>query len=209
MRTLWSTTPVSLCALAAMTLALAPLPGDAQSDAFTSEERAALLAGQLVRRDLSRVEGGRALYGGASWQRVSAPVEDVWRIATDTSALPRLIPSLDHARVIVDGRHSRIVYMHHSYGLAQTAYHVSMRIDEREHLVRFELDATRPHDIEAGRGYMRLTPHRGGTIVEWGMLVDPGQGVVMQLFGPMLSEWLLLPPRCMRDAAEGVPRRAC
>ena len=44
--------------------------------------------------------------------------------------------------------------------------------------LEFHLDASRPHDIRSGRGFLSLSPYRGGTIVSWGMLVDPGAGVV-------------------------------
>ncbi len=190
-------------ALASLVLWLAiRAPVSAQDGGFTVEERGLLLRGELVRRDLSRLEGGRMLYGGASWQRVEAPIEDVWEVAIDPAALTQLIPSLDGARVVSSHDGERLVEMHHSYGIAETRYHIVMRFDPSDHALRFQLDPSRPHDIRSGYGHMRLTRYRGGTIVEWGMLVDPGAGVVMDLFGPMLGEWLLLPPRCMRDAVE-------
>jgi carbon monoxide dehydrogenase subunit G len=184
-------------------------PASAQDGGFTVEERGHLLAGELVRRDLSRFEGGRMLYGGASWQRVEAPIEDVWQLATDASALTRLIPSLDGARVVQDRDGERLIEMHHSYGLGEARYHIVMRIDPSDHAMQFHLDPSRPHDIRSGNGHMRLSRYRGGTIVEWGMLIDPGGGVVMELFGPMLGEWLLLPPRCMRDEVEPGREPSC
>jgi carbon monoxide dehydrogenase subunit G len=184
------------------TLAQAPSVR-AQSRGFTADERAALLRGELVRRDLSRREGGRMTYGGASWQRVEAPIETVWARSTEVSVLTRVIPSVDRARVVEERDGQRIVHIHHSYGIGETEYHIRMRLDHAARSLSFELDGSRPHDIVAGRGHMTLTPYRGGTIVEWGMLVDPGSGLVMELFGPMLGEWLLLPPRCLRDELRG------
>lgn len=156
-----------------------------------------------MRRDLSRREGGRMTYGGASWQRVEAPIETVWARSTEVSVLTRVIPSVDRARVVEERDGQRIVHIHHSYGIGETEYHIRMRLDHVARSLSFELDGSRPHDIVAGRGHMTLTPYRGGTIVEWGMLVDPGSGLVMELFGPMLGEWLLLPPRCLRDELRG------
>lgn len=179
--------------------------GAQRRGAFDADERTALLRGELVRRDLSRREGGRALYGGASWQRIDEPPERVWARATQVSALASVIPSLDEARLVEERDDQRVVYVHHSYGIGATAYHLRMRLDHAAHTLDFELDTSRPHDITAGRGHMVVTPHRGGSIVEWGMLVDPGDGIVMQLFGPMLGEWLLLPPRCLRDDLRGAP----
>lgn len=181
----------------------------AQGHGFTEPERAALIAGELVRRDFSRAEAGGVSYGGASWQRVEAPIDEVWRAATDPSALTRLIPSLDVARVVETRDRTRVLYLHHSYGIGEASYYVTMELDPSEHALHFQLDPSRPHDIRGGRGHMRLTPYRGGTIVEWGMLVDPGGGVVMELFGPMLGEWLLLPPRCIRDEVEPGRESSC
>lgn len=194
-------------------LAVAPAAaqdgGDESRAPFTEAERRLLLAGRLVRRDFTRVEGDSVLYGGASWQRVRAPVERVWATASDPSALPRLIPSLDESRVVRPGQRSRTLYMHHSYGPAQASYHVRVELDEGARMMRFELDRSRPRDIRAGRGFLSLSSYQGDTIVEWGMLVDPGGGMVTQLFGSMLGEWLLLPPRCVRDELESRRERTC
>lgn len=206
-----SLSSVVLTGLAVAATALASLPPAAaqRSSGFDADERAALLAGELVRRDQSHREAGRMIYGGASWQRLDEPPERVWARVTELRALTELIPSVDDARVVHEREdesgNERLVWIHHSYGIAETAYHVRMRLDHARRTLSFELDPSRPHDIDAGRGHLELTPYRGGTIVAWGMLVDPGPGLVMDLFGPMLSEWLLLPPRCLRDDLRGAP----
>lgn len=182
-----------------------PLAHAQRSGGFDADERRALIGGALVRRDLSRREGGRRVYGGASWQRVEASPARVWQRATEITVLTQVIPSLDEARLVEEQDDTRVVYLHHSYGIAGTAYHLRMHLDHTARALTFELDTSRPHDITAGRGHMRVTPYRGGSIVEWGMLVDPGDGLVMELFGPMLGEWLLLPPRCLRDDLAGAP----
>lgn len=181
----------------------------AQESEFTSDERRRLLAGELVRRNITRREGDSHLFGGTSWMRVRAPIEQVWRRVADTSAYPRLIPSLDRARVVEERDGTRIVYMHHSYAIASSAYYVRMRFDHEQHTMQFELDRSRPHDIRAGRGFITLSPYRGDTIVAWGMLADVGAGIIQDVFGPFLNEWLLLPPRCLRDDVEPGRRSEC
>lgn len=176
---------------------------------FTAEERQRLLGGELVRRDIVRREGRRELYGGASWQLVRAPIDRVWRTVNDPRVYTRLIPSLDRVRVVEREGDRRLLYMHHSYGIGETEYHVVMRANEDEHELRFDLDESRPHDMRAGRGFIQLTPYRGHTIVSWGMLADAGGGIIMQLFAPVLNEWLLLPPRCVRDEIEPGRRNQC
>jgi hypothetical protein len=188
---------------------LAQHTGAQDAEPFSPGERAQLSSGALVRRNTSRREGGNTFVGGTSWQRVRAPIDRVWATVRDPSAYSRLIPSLDEARVVDERGETRIVRMHHTYGIGEAAYFVRMRVDDERHEMRFELDRSRPHDIRAGRGFLSLTSYRGDTIVAWGMLADVGAGFLQQLFGPFLNEWLLLPPRCVRDDVEPGRRSEC
>jgi hypothetical protein len=180
-----------------------------QQQEFTPAERRALLAGELVRRNVVRREGHNQLFGGVSFQLVHAPIDRVWRTVTNASLFPRLIPSLDEARVVEEHPTYRLIYMHHSAAMVSTAYHVRMHVDDATHSLRFDLDQSHPHDMRAGRGFLSLTPYRGGTIVSWGMLADVGGGAIMQLFAPFLNDWLLKPPRCVRDEVEPGRENTC
>jgi hypothetical protein len=197
----------ALAAAAALTLAVTAVGQDGGE--FTTREREELLRGALVRRNLVRREGQNTFYGGMSWQLVRAPVDRVWETVNDPERYTRLIPSLDRVRVVEEDADRRLLYMHHSYGIGETAYHVVMRVDAENRALRFDLDESRPHDMRAGRGFIELTPYRGDTIVAWGMLADAGGGMVMQLFAPVLNDWLLLPPRCVRDEIEPGRRNQC
>ena len=177
---------------------------------FTAAERRALTAGELVRRNISRTEGRHAMYGGTSWMRVRAPIERVWALVEDPATYPRLIPSLATTRVVEERGADRVVHMHHDYAIATTDYYVRMRFDRDRWTMRFELDDSRPHDtLRSGRGFIQLSSYRGDTIVSWGMLADVGAGVIVQIFGPVLNERLLLPPRCVRDELEPGRENTC
>jgi hypothetical protein len=195
----------------ALLLSLAlTIPAQAQeATEFSADERRRLLAGELVRRNISRREGANDLFGGASWQLVRAPIEEVWELVNDPRVYPHLIPSLREARVIEEDGATRLVYMRHDYQIMTTAYYARMQVDEENHSLRFRLDTSRPHDMRAGRGFISLSRYRGHTIVAWGMLADIGAGMIMQVFGPFLNEWLLLPPRCVRDELEPRRERTC
>ncbi|MCB9594629.1 MAG: SRPBCC family protein [Sandaracinaceae bacterium] len=176
--------------------------GLAQSSEFSPAERRQLLAGELVRRDGGRTEGRSRLFGGTSWIRVRAPIDRVWRTLRDTRVYPRLIPSLERVRVVERTEDGAVLQMHHSMGIATADYYTRMSFDDAEHTVRFELDRSRPSELRSGRGFMTLTAYRGETIVAWGMLADVGAGMIQQLFGPFLNDWMLKPPRCLRDELE-------
>jgi len=170
--------------------------------AFTPVERARLRNGELVTREVMRSEGRYHYIGGTSWQVVRAPLEDVWTMVLDTDVYPRIIPSLAEARVVRDGEDQRIVHMTHRYSIATAEYFARVSIDQDAHRVNFDLDRSRPHDLHAGRGFISLSDYREDTIVTWGALADLGSGMIMQIFGPMLHDWILRVPRCLRDEIE-------
>lgn len=186
----------------ALGLVIVPALVRSQEAEFDAAERRQLLAGELVRRDASRTEGRHQLFGGTSWIRVRAPIARVWRAIRDPRIYPRLIPSLERVRVVEQTGDAVVLLMHHEYAIASTDYHARMTFDDAAHTVRFELDRTRPSEVRAGRGFLALSAYRGDTIVSWGMLADVGAGMIQQVFGPFLNDWLLKPPRCLRDELE-------
>lgn len=169
---------------------------------FSAEERAQLLRGEMVRRDVSRSENGATLFGGASWMRVEAPIDRVWALITSPASYPRLIPSLESVRVVERDEGETVMAMHHAFGIGEADYFARMRVDAPARTISFELDTDRPRDVQSGRGFITLSPFRGGTIVAWGMLADVGAGMLQRMFGSFLNDWLLKPPRCIRDELE-------
>ena len=183
-------------------LAAASAVAQAPSSDFSSVERARLQNGELIAREVMRSEGRYHYIGGTSWQLVRAPVEQVWETVLDTNNDPRLIPSVETARVVSETEEQRVVHLTHRYSIASASYYARVTVEEDEHRLRFDLDRSRPHDLRAGRGFLSLRSYRGDTIVTWGALADLGSGMVMQVFGPMLHDWMLRVPRCVRDEIE-------
>ncbi|HJL17120.1 MAG TPA: SRPBCC family protein [Sandaracinaceae bacterium LLY-WYZ-13_1] len=202
-----------LAAPVAVLLAIAGLSSrtTAQRDgrAFTADERRRLAAGELVRRDITLDEDGHAMFGGTSFMRVRMPLERVWRVVRDPSIFPRLVPSLEHVEVVARRGDELVLRMHHRYALASTQYHVRMRVDGAARRISFHLDRSRPHDVRAGRGFLELRAWGDDTMVSWGMLADVGAGILQEVFGPFLNEWLLIPPRCLRDELEPGRENTC
>lgn len=196
-----------VCALTA----LAAVGAGAQDDdarPFTRSERHRLRAGELVARHTTRRDGPFHYIGGTSWQRVRAPISEVWETVLDVDSYPRLIPSLDNAEVLQDRGGTRLMRMEHRYSMARASYFARVEVDHERHTLRFELDRSRPHDLRAGRGFLSLSEYQGDTIVTWGALADMGGGMVMEVFGPMVRDWVLRVPRCVRDSIE-IPGGGC
>lgn len=189
--------------LSALLAGLAVPVSRAQPGSFTPEERRRLLAGELVRRSITRTERGARYFGGTSWERVRAPSDEVWRTVLDIRHYPRLIPGVVEARVVQDDGSDRLVFLRHRYSFIHAAYFVRMHIDQASHTVRFELDRSRPHDVEDGRGFLSVAPFRGDeSIVTWGVLADVGSGLVTGMLEPLLYDWILRVPWCVRGKIE-------
>lgn len=190
-----------LVALALVGTALAQREGGAP---FTREEREHLVAGQLVRRPETRREGANTYIGGTSWQRVHAPREVVWDAIVNVDNYPRLIPGVDTATLVEQHGARRIVYLRHRYSFVSAAYHAIVNVDRRHWTIRFELDPTRPHDVRDGRGFITLDRYRRNeTIVSWGVMADVGSGIVTGVFAPVIYDWILRVPYCVRGFVEG------
>lgn len=166
---------------------------------FTPEERRALREGELVRRPQTRREGGHSYIGGTSWIRVDAPRDRVFEEVTDVSAYPRLIPGVSEARLVEGHGDRRLVFFRHRYSFVSASYYAFVRIDRDAHTVHFDLDPSRPHDVRAGRGFISVDRHgRTRSIVTWGVMVDAGSSIVSGVFGPVIHDWILRVPWCVR-----------
>lgn len=188
---------LSLIALASSALA------QERGAPFTPEERSRLLAGELVRRPDARREGNGRYIGGTSWQRVRAPREEVWRVIEDVRNYPRLIPGVDTARVVEDRGDERVIFLRHSYSFVHASYYARVRIQRDDHTIRFDLDRSRPHDIRDGRGFITLDRYGDDeTIVTWGVMADVGSGILTGVFAPVIHDWILRVPWCVRGRIE-------
>ncbi len=178
----------------------------AQEDQFSSDERRALRGGELVRRPVARQEGPFHYLGGTSYIRVRAPRERVFTEVLDTTAYPRLIPGVVEARVIEEQGDRRVVYLRHQLAIVSAAYHAIVRIDRPARTVRFDLDRSRPHDVRAGRGFIRVTEYRETeSIVTWGVMADPGSAILRGVFGGVIQDWILKVPWCVQTRIEAQP----
>ncbi len=203
------TSAVGLSALA-LVASVAAAQRPSAGAPFTEEERQRLLAGELVRRPDARREGNFSYIGGTSWMRVAAPREQVWEVIDDVSRYPRLIPGVSDARVVEELGSRRVIYLRHTYSFVSAAYHASVRSDRRRWTLTFELDPTRPHDVRDGRGFITLDRYgRGETIVTWGVMADVGSGIITGVFAPVIHDWILKVPWCVRGELEPSRRQRC
>jgi carbon monoxide dehydrogenase subunit G len=206
-RTVWV---VSLSALI-LALSYAPVVARDAADELTSDELSKLERGELVVRATSERRGKLRLIGGTSFQVVSAPPEVVWRALLDTQYYHRMLPELASAQLLRETAKGnvtqRIVSMTHGRGPAVTSYALSMHIDPAKRDIAFKLDETRAHDIRAAWGFYTVRPYgEGRTLLMFGVLTDPGDGLLKTALRPTVQEWALRVPWMVKRFVEGSGR---
>lgn len=178
---------------------------------LTADELSRLERGELVMRESSERRGQLRLIGGTSFQVVNAPVEVVWRALLDTQYYRRMLPELQSAQLVreiagPDGAR-RVVTLSHGRGPAQASYSIALQIDPVKRDIAFHMDESRPHDIRAAWGFYTLRPYsEGKSLLVFGVLTDPGDGLVRAVLRPAVQEWALKVPWMVKRFVEGSGR---
>jgi len=183
---------------------------DAPSE-LTRDELRRLEKGELVVRPTNERRGELRLVGGTAFQVVSASPDVVWRALLDTPYYRRMLPELVDAEVVRETPRgaglTRVVSLKHGRGPAVTSYFLSMQIDPKKRDIAFRLDDSRPHDIRAAWGFYTVRPHGAGkTLLVFGVLADPGDGVFKTVLRPAVQEWALRVPWMVKRFVEGSGR---
>ncbi|MBX3273324.1 MAG: SRPBCC family protein [Sandaracinaceae bacterium] len=200
-------------ALAAVASALLVGTGVAQqptgaetSEGFSAEERRRLSSGQLVTRPVERQRGGMHLIGGSAWQVIEQPAEVTWRALEDTAAYVHMLPAAQDARLVGRQGEDRIVAIRHAAGLVRARYHLRMTLDPARRDLAFRLDRQRPSDLRAAWGFLHVTPYEESptrSLVSYGVMADPGGGVLGGVLRGQLHDWLLRVPSTIRGYLHG------
>jgi hypothetical protein len=196
-------------ALVAAALLVARAPRAHAIDApstLSADELSRLERGELVVREASERRGKLRLIGGTAFQVVQAKPEIVWRALLDTQYYPRMLPELHTARVVREHGPQRTVFMQHG-SPAAASYHLTMQIDAARRDIAFRMDESRAHDIRAAWGFYTVRPHTSGrTLLVFGVLTDPGDGLIKSMLRPAVQEWALRVPWMVKRFVEGSGR---
>ena len=175
--------------------------GRAQQRAdLTEDELAQLERGEMVVRRRTSQQDGMRLVGGATWLRIQAPPEEVFRALLNTSGYPSIFPACSDAKVLERHSEGQVVEFTHQQGPLVARYALRADIDEGRRDVSFVLDESRPHDIRAAWGYFVVHPYgENETILAYGVMADVGAGVVAGLLRREVQHWILRVPVTLRD----------
>jgi len=179
--------------------------------ALTDGEMARLNRGRLVARRTTERRGGMILIGGTSYQVIDLPPDQLWRALKDRSQyLRQMLPQTEEVVQLERSGNARTLRLTHEYGIVSASYAVTFNYDDGAKTIIFRLDESRPHDLRAGWGFIRLRPWGDGgdkTLVAFGMMADVGSGLVSGALRPTLHEWMLKVPWTIKQYVEGIGRR--
>jgi hypothetical protein len=197
-------------AAAALALVCARVPAAHATDAasaLSADELSRLERGELVVREVSERRGELRLIGGTAFQMVKAKPEIVWRALLDTRHYARMLPELDTARVVREEGAQRTVFLQHGRSPAMASYHLTMQIDAARRDIAFRMDESRAHDIRAAWGFYTVRPHGADrTLLVFGVLTDPGDGLIKSVLRPAVQDWALRVPWMVKRFVEGSGR---
>jgi hypothetical protein len=159
----------------------------ARADALSGEEVDQLFHAHNVSRRQDLRRGMRRYVGGVAYSIVDWRPDDVTALLYDLRLWKRFIPMARNvARVANAGDDPRVEVSH---GTAFINVKYSMRVKREGRVVRFWMDATRPHDIEDVWGFFRLEELADGrTLITFGILIDLGDGMLRDLFEDRVRE---------------------
>jgi hypothetical protein len=170
---------------------------------FSQEERARLAAGELVVRKVTEQRFALRLLGGSSWQVIKAPPEGVFRALLETRHYPRMLPTVSGAELLSDHDDLRRVRLEHKKGPLGITYRLALRVDRARRDVSFKLNDALNSGVRAAWGFLTVHPHgEGQTLLAYGVMVDPGDGLLVGLARGVIHDWLMRTPEQIRKFVE-------
>lgn len=199
----------ALFCLFAICLQVAPAPLRAEArKPFSEEERKRLANGELVVRKVEERRATARLIGGSSWQVIKAPPESVFRALLDTGHYHRSLPTVSGAELVSEHDDLRRVVLEHKKGPLGIRYRLALRVDRGRRDIGFRLNDPLDSGLRAAWGFLTVHPHGNGhSLLAYGVMADPGDGLIVGLARGVIHEWLMRVPEQVRKFVESAPGR--
>lgn len=185
-------------------LSTAPCWGqDVARKPFSQDEKARLTAGKLVVRPTKELRSGLRLIGGASWQIIKAPPDAVFRALLDTKYYNRSLPTVSAATLVSEQPTLRRVKLEHKKGPVGIAYRLALSIDSQRRDITFKLNDRLDSGLRAAWGFMSAHPYgQNQTLLSYGVMADPGDGLLVGLVRGVIHDWILRVPAHVKRHVE-------
>jgi ribosome-associated toxin RatA of RatAB toxin-antitoxin module len=175
-----------------------------REDQLTLTERKQLNSGELVQRPVRETRGKLDLMGGTSWQVIDAPPERVWRALLDVKRYPRMLPRVIEARLVKRKGDTRLIFVRQGAAFVETTYHLKVSVNRKQRDMTFALDDKRPHRVRAAWGFFSVRPYgKARTLLTFGIMADPGEGLIAAMMRGIVHEWMLKSPWMIKRFVEG------
>jgi hypothetical protein len=182
----------------AVVLAAGVLAGaDARADGLTGIETARLAAHETVTRDQTIERGDRRYVGGVTYTVIDASPTEVAALLDDADSLRKVLPRTKNAHDVGRLGGDRLIEITQGNAIAEATYTVRIKREANE--ARFWLEPSLPHGIDDAWGFFRWQSYGDGqTLLTYGVLVDPGPGLVRNFFEERFRAALLSVPQLVR-----------
>lgn len=195
-------------ALAALLAATPRSPSRAQERTgarapFSADERARLAKGELVTRPVEERRGALRLIGGHAWQVVDAPPDGVWRAMLETKFYPRMLPAVSGATLVSKDESLRRVKISHKLGPLGVSYRLAFKLDPARRDMTFKLNDALDSGMQASWGFITAHAYGNKTLIAYGVMADPGDGLLVGIARRVMHTWLLRVPWTMKRFLEG------
>ncbi|HEX5660949.1 MAG TPA: hypothetical protein VFX59_27340 [Polyangiales bacterium] len=161
---------------------------------FSEAEKKQLAAGQLVTRRVEEEKNGLRLIGGSSWQLIKASPDVVFRALLDTPRYDKMLPTVSRAQLISQAPALRRVKLEHKKGPLGIAYRLALIIDPARRDITFKLNDALNSGMRAAWGYLTVSAWGDKSLLSYGVMADPGDGLIVGLVRSVIQDWLLRVP---------------
>lgn len=170
---------------------------------FSSDELSRLRAGELVKREATEQRGSLQLIGGSSWQLIDATPDVVYKVLLDTRKYTRILPAVTASKLVREEPGARIVRLEHKRGPIGISYDVRARIYPERRDITFMLEHAPGGAPRAAWGFFSVRPYGAKyTLLSYGVMADPGDGILVGLLRGVVHDWMLKVPRLVKGYAE-------
>jgi hypothetical protein len=175
---------------------------------FSEAEKKQLAAGELVTRRVEEEKNGLRLIGGSSWQLIKAPPDTVFRALLDTPRYDKMLPTVSRAQLISQAPTLRRVKIEHKKGPLGISYRMALMLDPARRDITFKLNDPLQSGIRAAWGYLTISAWGDSSLISYGVMADPGDGLIVGLVRSVIQDWLLRVPQQTKKHIESPAGRA-
>lgn len=120
-----------------------------------------------------------------------------------------MIPTVSKAKTVVSQPDYRVVRFEHRAGPVGMQYDLNLKLNAQSYDITFSLDPNAKEGPRAAWGFISLRPYGPGrTLLSYGVMADPGDGIVTTMLRGTVHEWMLRVPEQMKRFMESTAARS-